>query len=102
MREQETVVIVGNGGREHSVGWKLKQSPNEPRLLFAPGNAGTAQIGHGATVLKNGIAETNGGRVVDIVAYGKNRSDARRKANSYIGEEGVHFEGMHYRKDIGT
>lgn len=45
MSEQEKVLIVGSGGREHAVGWKLKQSPNQPQLLFTPGNAGTAQIG---------------------------------------------------------
>lgn len=45
MREQEKVLIVGNGGREHAIGWKLAQSPNKPQLSFAPGNAGTAKLG---------------------------------------------------------
>ncbi len=39
------ILIIGSGGREHALGWKLKQSPLCDRLFFAPGNAGTAQIG---------------------------------------------------------
>lgn len=39
------VLIVGSGGREHAFGWKLKQSPKVDNLFFAPGNAGTAQLG---------------------------------------------------------
>ena len=39
------VLIVGSGGREHAFGWKLKQSPKVENLFFAPGNAGTAQLG---------------------------------------------------------
>ncbi|MEK7140003.1 MAG: phosphoribosylamine--glycine ligase N-terminal domain-containing protein, partial [Patescibacteria group bacterium] len=39
------VLIVGKGGREHALGWKMRQSPALERLYFMPGNAGTAQIG---------------------------------------------------------
>jgi len=39
------ILIVGSGGREHAFGWKLKQSNKVENLFFAPGNAGTAQIG---------------------------------------------------------
>lgn len=39
------ILVIGGGGREHAIGWKLKQSPQSPELYFAPGNAGTAQIG---------------------------------------------------------
>lgn len=35
------VLIVGNGGREHALAWKLAQSPDLERLFVAPGNAGT-------------------------------------------------------------
>ncbi len=37
-----TVMVVGNGGREHALAWKLAQSPAVSRVLVAPGNAGTA------------------------------------------------------------
>jgi phosphoribosylamine--glycine ligase len=39
------ILILGNGGREHALGWKLKQSPRCDRLFFAPGNGGTATVG---------------------------------------------------------
>ena len=36
------VLIVGNGGREHALAWKIAQSPRADRVFVAPGNAGTA------------------------------------------------------------
>ena len=39
------ILIVGSGGREHALGWKIVQSKKVDNLFFAPGNAGTAQIG---------------------------------------------------------
>lgn len=38
------VLILGSGGREHTLAWKLSQSPKLTKLLVAPGNAGTANI----------------------------------------------------------
>jgi phosphoribosylamine--glycine ligase len=39
------VLILGSGGREHALGWKISQSNLLTRLYFAPGNAGTAELG---------------------------------------------------------
>lgn len=39
------VLILGSGGREHALGWKLTQSPLCKNLFFGPGNAGTMMIG---------------------------------------------------------
>ena len=36
------VLVIGNGGREHALAWKLKQSSRAERVFVAPGNAGTA------------------------------------------------------------
>lgn len=37
------VLVIGNGGREHALAWKLRQSPLATAVYVAPGNAGTAQ-----------------------------------------------------------
>lgn len=39
------VAIIGSGGREHALGWKIKQSPNCGELFFIPGNCGTSSLG---------------------------------------------------------
>ncbi|KAL5494976.1 ADE57 [Sanghuangporus weigelae] len=42
--DQLTILIVGAGGREHALAWKLAQSPIVERIFAAPGNGGTAQL----------------------------------------------------------
>src|SRR3970282_210600 len=48
------ILMVGQGGREHSLLWKLAQSPQKPLLYAAPGNAGMAHI---ATCINIGVTE---------------------------------------------
>src|SRR5688500_12357309 len=38
------ILIIGSGGREHALAWKLRQSEYAERIYVAPGNAGTAQV----------------------------------------------------------
>jgi phosphoribosylamine--glycine ligase len=37
------VLVIGSGGREHALAWKIKQSPRVSEVIVAPGNAGTAR-----------------------------------------------------------
>ncbi|OIQ26179.1 MAG: phosphoribosylamine--glycine ligase [Crocinitomix sp. MedPE-SWsnd] len=39
------VLLLGSGGREHAIGWKIAQSSQIDKLFIAPGNAGTNQVG---------------------------------------------------------
>ena len=39
------ILLLGSGGREHALAWKMSQSPHCEKLFIAPGNAGTAQCG---------------------------------------------------------
>jgi phosphoribosylamine--glycine ligase len=38
------ILVIGSGGREHALTWKLQQSPHADRIFCAPGNAGTGEI----------------------------------------------------------
>ncbi|QZT36242.1 phosphoribosylamine--glycine ligase [Halosquirtibacter xylanolyticus] len=40
------ILIIGSGGREHAIGWKIAQDIQRDNLFFLPGNAGTANLGH--------------------------------------------------------
>ncbi len=47
------VLIVGNGGREHALAWKISQSPRADRVFVAPGNAGTDIDGENVPIESN-------------------------------------------------
>ena len=51
------ILIVGSGGREHAMAWKIKQSPKLKQLFIAPGNAGTSLLG---TNLPVGVTDFDG------------------------------------------
>jgi phosphoribosylamine--glycine ligase len=55
------VLLIGNGGREHAIAWKLAQSKNLGRLYIAPGNPGTAQCGKNIPI---GVSDTD--KLVDF------------------------------------
>ncbi len=50
------VLIVGGGGREHALAWKLCQSPQVEAIFCAPGNAGTEELGSNVALSPNDLA----------------------------------------------
>ena len=44
------VLLLGSGGREHALAWKIAQSPKVDRLFIAPGNAGTSSVGENVAI----------------------------------------------------
>lgn len=51
------ILIVGNGAREHALGFKIKKEDQEREIYFAPGNAGTKNIGKNIDIKSNDINE---------------------------------------------
>src|SRR5438045_7522494 len=49
------ILVVGSGGREHTLAWKLKQSPRVDRIFCAPGNAGTEELGENVAIPANDL-----------------------------------------------
>ena len=50
------ILIVGGGGREHALAWKLRQSPRVEAIFCAPGNAGTEELGTNVALSPNDSA----------------------------------------------
>lgn len=50
------VLLIGSGGREHAIAWKLKQSKKVGKLYIAPGNAGTALCGQNVDIKDDDVA----------------------------------------------
>ena len=44
------ILLLGSGGREHALAWKISQSPKVDKLYIAPGNAGTADVGENVNI----------------------------------------------------
>jgi len=67
------ILLLGSGGREHAMAWKIAQSPKLTQLFIAPGNPGTAQVGTNLPIaadnfpaLKEAVIENK----IDLVLVG--------------------------------
>ncbi|NNE03753.1 MAG: phosphoribosylamine--glycine ligase [Eudoraea sp.] len=71
------VLILGSGGREHALAWKIKQSPLLTHLFVAPGNAGTQQLGTNLAISStdfDGIRNAVIGNNINMVIVGPEAS----------------------------
>ena len=57
------LMVIGSGGREHAIAWKLAQSPKVQKVFVAPGNGGTAR--------ENGLENVAPSEVPELVAFAK-------------------------------
>ena len=67
------VLVVGNGAREHTIVWKLSQSPKIKELYTAPGNAGTARISENLDINAGDVkalAKAAQQKAIDFVVVG--------------------------------
>jgi phosphoribosylamine--glycine ligase len=71
--EKQNILLLGSGGREHALAWKLKQSPLLNNLHIAPGNAGTSYLGKQVNLSVNdfdGIKKYCLEELIDIIVVG--------------------------------
>lgn len=67
------VLLLGSGGREHALAWKIVQSPKLEKLYIAPGNAGTAEIAENVDLAVTdfkAIAEFVAEKKIDLLVVG--------------------------------
>lgn len=67
------LLLLGSGGREHALAWKIAQSDKIEKLFIAPGNAGTAQVGENVALGVNdfeGIARFVETEKIDMLVVG--------------------------------
>ena len=67
------VLLVGTGGREHALAWKIGQSPLLEELFIAPGNAGTASVGTNLSIQDSdidGLCEFAISKNIDLTIVG--------------------------------
>jgi phosphoribosylamine--glycine ligase / phosphoribosylformylglycinamidine cyclo-ligase len=73
MKQKINVLVVGSGGREHAITWKLHESQRLDRLWIAPGNPGTANLGHNVNIALDdvqGLVRFAQQEQIDLVVIG--------------------------------
>jgi phosphoribosylamine--glycine ligase len=76
------ILVIGSGGREHALAWKLAQSPRVYKVFVAPGNAGTA--------MEEGVANVALSSIPDLVAFAAKEAIAL----TVVGPEAPLAEGV--------
>src|ERR1051325_10926724 len=67
------ILVIGSGGREHALAWKLRQSAHADRIFCAPGNGGTAEIAENVSIPAadlNGLVRFAKENRVDLAVVG--------------------------------
>jgi phosphoribosylamine--glycine ligase len=67
------ILLLGAGGREHALAWKMAQSPKLSKLFIAPGNAGTAELGENVALNADdfeAISEFSLANKIDLIVVG--------------------------------
>ena len=67
------ILILGSGGREHALAWKINQSPKCTRLYVAPGNAGTIEVARNVALKLSDFSEVAGfikEKEIDLLVVG--------------------------------
>ena len=67
------ILLLGSGGREHALAWKIAQSPQLDKLYIAPGNAGTANVGENVAIKASDFAAIKAfvlDKKIDMVVVG--------------------------------
>ena len=67
------ILLLGSGGREHALAWKIAQSPKVEQLFIAPGNAGTSSVGENVDIAAtdfDALADFAVKQQVDMVVVG--------------------------------
>ncbi len=67
------ILVVGSGGREHALAWKIGQSPLAKKIYCAPGNAGTLDLGENVSIDPTdikGLADFANNETIDLTVVG--------------------------------
>ena len=67
------ILLLGSGGREHALAWKIAQSPKCSQLFIAPGNAGTSNVGENVAIGVNdfdALKDFAVDKAIDMVVVG--------------------------------